>query len=451
MLTETIIKAFETLEGIANVSSTLAKQEILKNNSENDVLCNLLMLAYNPFLVYNVKKIPTTMDECTTNQTKAENYVEFLSLLLKLKNREITGNLALDTLSNFLKQCNKEEYKWYTRVLKKDLEIGMADKGINKVIKNLIPTYEVMLADKIKPEDLNLDTPKALKMLPNRIVCQYKIDGYRLNIHTHLDGTISIRTRNGKFVTGYNDLEAEVKAKLPKGFVFDGEIVAPELFEWINANAGNETTTANRDLFSEVMSHAFSKEENKQGIFNVFDMIPISEWENQEPTETYEQRLQRLEELKALDLKHIMVVPTSRVFNKNNKEDLKEIVELFHQFINIGWEGLMVKNLDAKYEWKRTKNLIKMKMMDTIDLEVLEVFEGEGKYKGMLGGVIVDYKGFKVGVGSGWSDEQREYYWNNTNEIIGKTIEVTYQAETKNKKGELSLSFPVVKGVRFDK
>ena len=68
-----------------------------------------------------------------------------------------------------------------------------------------------------------------------------------------------------------------------------------------------------------------------------------------------------------------------------------------------------------------------------------------------MGGVYVEYKGNKVGVGSGWSDEQRLKFWRNNNDIIGKTIEIAYQAETQNKKGEKSLSFPVFKQIRVDK
>ena len=125
----------------------------------------------------------------------------------------MTGNAAIEALSDFLVSCCPEEYKWYCRVIEKDLNIGMADKGINKVFKNLIPTYEVLLADKILPADLNLDTPKALKMLPNRIVTQYKIDGYRLNIHVTESGEVTICTRNGKPVSGYIDLETEASTQ----------------------------------------------------------------------------------------------------------------------------------------------------------------------------------------------------------------------------------------------
>lgn len=457
MSNETILadikSAFKTFEDIGNVSSTKAKQEILASEPSNDVMKSLLVGAYSPFLQFNIKKIPVSIKACQSTEIHAEMYQKFLNLLVQFNKRELTGNAAIDAYASFLQECCPEEYTWYTRVIDKDLKIGMADKGINKVFKGLIPVYEVLLADKIPAEDLNLDTSKALKMLPEHIVTQYKIDGYRLNIHVTDSGDVMIRTRNGKVVSGYTDLETEAKEKLPRGYVYDGEVVAPELFDWISENTKQQGgVTANRDLFAEVMSHAFSKEENKQGIFNMFDMIPLSEWNSQKPTESLQVRTERiLKQVKPLDLHHIVIVPTSRVYCKNNPQDLKEIVETFHQFLDIGWEGLMIKNWDAKYEFKRSKNLLKMKLMDYLDLPVTDIFEGTGKYSGMLGGVYVDYKGYQVGVGSGWSDEQRAYYWKNPNEIIGKTIEVAYQAETKNKTGGISLSFPVVKHIRYDK
>lgn len=413
----------------------------------------MLFSAYNPFVQYNIKKIPIPVDDCTGDNPTESNYSDFLALLVRLSKREVTGNAAIQELSEFLENCCPEEYLWYTRVIEKDLDIGMADKGINKVFKGLIPVYEVLLAEKIPADGLNLDTPKVLKMLPNRIVCQYKIDGYRLNIHVPQVGAVKICTRNGKEVKGYKDLEQEASSVLPKGYVYDGEIVDPALFDWIASNSQtDEAVAACRDLFSQAMSHAFSKEDNKQGIFNMFDMVPMKEWVTNRTTETLEVRTNRINEMiQPLDLKHITVVPTSRVYLKSNPDDLKEIVELFHKFLNVGWEGLMIKNWDAVYEFKRTKNLLKMKLMDTIDLVVTDVYEGTGKYTGMLGGVYVDYKGYQVGVGSGWSDEQRQYYWQDKNKIVGKTIEIAYQAESSNKDGGLSLSFPVVKKVRDDK
>ena len=82
------------------------------------------------------------------------------------------------------------------------------------------------------------------------------------------------------------------------------------------------------------------------------------------------------------------------------------------------------------------------------------IYEGSkgSKYEGMLGGVYVDYKGTQVGVGSGFSDEERLEYFENPDLIVGKIIEVQYFGETKNQKNEdKSMRFPVFKMIRDDK
>lgn len=448
---EQLETAFKVLSEIEAVGSTNAKKEILKQYSENSVLKRILESAYNPFRQYYIKKVNATPAKCSGVGVSSIRFYHFIQLLDELADRELTGGMALVTMENFLTSCSAEEFKWYYRVLQKDLVIGMADKGINSVIKGLIPTYEVLLADKITPSDLENRDPKTLKKIPKQFYTQYKIDGYRLNIWVHENGDIEIRTRNGKTVTGYTELEKEAQEKLPKGYVYDGEVVAPELFDWIESNKNNKGVTANRELFTEVMSHAFKKEDNKKGIFNLFDMIPIKEWNDQAPTETLTQRLTNIETMiNSEELQHIKIVPTSRLYD-NSPYSIEKLLAEFREFLRIGFEGIMIKDANAKYEFKRSKSLIKMKQMDNIDLSVTGIFEGEGKYKGMMGGVYVDYKGYQVGVGSGWSDEQRIKYFNNPNLIVGKTIEVKYQAESKNKNGGLSLSFPVVVQVREDK
>lgn len=443
-----ICDTFNALKAIQNESGTLNKQSILQQNASNDALKNLLYLAYNPYIQFYIKKIPKVAPQGVG--TYETHYVNFLDLLGKLSHREITGNAAIEAVKTFLSDCFSDEQVWYSRVLGKDLKIGLADKGINKVFSQLIPMYEVMLADKIDPD--KLDDPKIIKVLPERMTIQYKIDGYRLNIHRPTDDEVIIRTRNGKTVSGYDELEESAK-HLPVGYVYDGEIVAPEMLKWINQNIiSGGTSEANRDFFSETMSHAFSKESDKKGVFIVFDVVPINDWIVHRCDMDYEERFHLLQRLvQPLELPNITPITSSQVFLKVDKNTIPKILDLFHQFISQGWEGAMIKDLDAPYQWKRTKALLKMKLMDTVDLPVMEMYEGTGKYTNMMGGVYCDYKGNKLGVGSGFTDEQRQKFWSDPNQIVGKTIEVAYQAETTNKHGQKSLSFPIFKQVRNDK
>ena len=449
---KTVFDSFNVLHDVMYMSGTNDKLGKLKANSENSVLKSLLYLAYNPYLQFYIKKIPYVELDTTKAVDYELNYTEFLQLLVKFSKRELTGNAAIEALTNFLVNCDERELCWYTRVLKKDLKIGVAATSINKVFPNLIPTYEVMLADKVDPNKLLTDI-KTWKLLPERMTIQYKIDGYRLNIHRPSEDEVLIRTRNGKIISGYTDLEKSAQ-QLPVGYVYDGEIVAPEMIKWINQNIINGSTTseANRDFFSETMSHAFSKETDKKGIFIVFDVVPINDWVLHKCDMDYEERYHLLQRLvQPLELPNVIPIISSKVFLKADKSAIPEILNLFHQFVSQGWEGAMIKDLDSPYQWKRTKALLKMKLMDTVDLVVDEIYEGTGKYKGMLGGVYCNYKGNKLGIGSGFNDSQRIEFWENPNAIIGKTIEVKYQAETTNKQGLKSLSFPIFKSIRDDK
>jgi DNA ligase-1 len=73
------------------------------------------------------------------------------------------------------------------------------------------------------------------------------------------------------------------------------------------------------------------------------------------------------------------------------------------------------------------------------------VRDGKEAQETMLAQVYIEHKGYKVKVGSGFSQEQRIKYM--VSDIVGKTITVQYFEETKNDKGGISLRFPTVKHI----
>jgi DNA ligase-1 len=119
------------------------------------------------------------------------------------------------------------------------------------------------------------------------------------------------------------------------------------------------------------------------------------------------------------------------------------------------WEGFMLRK-DVPYQSGRTKDLLKIKaFMDTecpvIDLEIGEMstsLPGKGieKYEGVTA-LVVDYKGTRVGVGSGLSREQRIEWAKDPSKILGKEVCVKFFEETVNKNGAYSLRFPTLKYV----
>ena len=85
-----------------------------------------------------------------------------------------------------------------------------------------------------------------------------------------------------------------------------------------------------------------------------------------------------------------------------------------------------------------------------IDLDFGEhriIENGKEVKQRLLSQVFIEHKGNRVGVGSGFSKEQRKYYNDNPDELIGKTITVQYFEETINDEGMKSLRFPTIKHV----
>lgn len=108
----------------------------------------------------------------------------------------------------------------------------------------------------------------------------------------------------------------------------------------------------------------------------------------------------------------------------------------------------MINIDDAPYQFKRTNDLLKVKVMQDADLLITGVQEGSGRFKGTLGSLIVSYKGNQVGVGSGLSDEMRSSIWNDPDRFIGRIATIQYFEETKDKNGKASIRFPVFKEIR---
>ena len=131
--------------------------------------------------------------------------------------------------------------------------------------------------------------------------------------------------------------------------------------------------------------------------------------------------------------------------------NMERLLELLDEYRKLGAEGLMVNLINAPYEFKRSKNILKVKVMQTADLRIVGFEEGQGRNAGKLGAILVDFKGNTVGVGSGFSDFEREHIWNNKDLYIGKICEVQYFEITKDKNGVESLRFPVWKCLRTDK
>ena len=404
---------------LRNESSTNGKIKILKDNKDNELLKKVLEYTYNPFKKYGVTEkvlIPTNEES---------NNIELFQLLDLLSNSNINDSLR-KTVNSFLGSIQfKEERDLYVCMLLKDLKIGCNSKTINKVWKDLIPSFNVMLAESYFKQKENYINGR-------EFVISTKLDGNRLVIIKR-NGVVEFYTRQGKLMDGLIEIEEEAKL-LDDNMVYDGELISE-----------NPSNLPSDELFRITMTKARKKGIKTGLIFNCFDMLPVSDFERGICKIPFIKRKTTLKSLlDSLKLQHIIEVP---ILYQGTDES--KILEWIKWARDNDLEGVMINLSNAPYECKRSKGILKGKVMQSCDLKIIDFEEGEGNFKGTLGATLVEYKDNIVKVGSGYSLEDRNYIWEHKKELIGRIMEVQYFEESTNQKdNKLSLRFPVFLRIR---
>lgn len=164
----------------------------------------------------------------------------------------------------------------------------------------------------------------------------------------------------------------------------------------------------------------------------IYDAIPQPAWDLQYYDRPYEDRLKDLRGIvndQIADYSKVLDIATDTVHYP------KELTELYREYLLAGYEGVIIRDIDGLYQWKRTtvKNgaILRLKPFKTIDLKVTEIYEAKGGMAGKAGGIVVDYNGHAVGVGSGFDLPTREEMWNNKENYIGKIAEIKYLEVTE--------------------
>lgn len=410
---EEVIKIFKELQE----SSGKRLQEILEEHKDNELLKKVLWFVYNPYIVTGLssKKI-NKMVNTQIKYAPAETIEEVFEYL---QEHNTGTDIDIAYVLEFIQ--GKPDQEMYGQIFTKELKLGITSKTINKVFPNLIPEFNVMLAEKYwdRMEELEKTNPD--------IIITQKYDGVRC-VAIHDKSGVKLFSRQGKPIEGLHDLEEQL-LWLPFG-CFDGELLL------------NKDNIPSKDLYRETVTVVNSKDQDKKNIvFNIFDTCEIKEFENgycSVPCIERKKVIQELEEQMKPDWWKSVPILYYGKYDKNIvQQELNKQIALEH-------EGVMVNIANAPYEARRTKNILKVKAMQDCDLKIIGFEEGTGKNKGTLGAIIVDYKGFEVRVGSGFTDQDREYFWANQNELLGRVITVQYFEETTNKKdNSLSLRFPV--------
>lgn len=421
-------KTLSTLRLLQSTSSTNDKMEIIKRNLDDELFVEIMQFLTNDYIQVGLSK-KKIAKKVTVKIEDNNKFFEISDMLKYLKENNTGRDCDIAVAQYFLNNnCDDDDREFVSQILTKEIKLGATSTLWNKSVdKELqVPDFGCMLA---KSADDHEDNIKG------NFVITTKLDGNRILIFKET-GSSKAFTRTGKLYEGLESILSEIDSiDYIDNMVFDGELIA------------NVDGTTN-EVFSETQSLARSKGKNKEGLkFHMFDMIPLDEFKKGQSKENAIKRKQNISRLMN-DILFKDIVEVKPLYIGSDKE---EIQKLMVEYVEPnGYEGLIL-NLDKPYVTKRTDSLLKVKKFKSCDIVCVGFEVGEGHLSKTLGNMIVEYKGRRVGVGTGFSQEMRDEIWNNQDKYVNQLCEIKYFEQSSDKHGNVSLRFPVFIRFRFDK
>ena len=407
-------------------------------------------LCYNNLNNWGIKKIPFIDEDPGSSSIDQFHWNNFVDLTNQLQKRTLSGHAARDAVMAAAESCNTHLWNnWYRRILLRDLKCNTTDTIINQELKSiartnktalnyLVPVFSCQLAKSAE------DHPK--KMTGWKLV-DIKMDGCRLLTVLDKDaGTVTQYTRNGLINNRFTNITTGLIKMLPhlkQSMVLDGEVMS--------------------DNFQQLMKQMNRKRDvdTSDSYLNLFDILPLSDFQKgicAIPLETRHELLVGLTSLfQETCGSSVVVVPKLRV-NLDTDEGRSAFNEFNKEALAAGLEGIMVKDPYSPYECKKNANWLKIKPSITVDLTIVgfEPGEPESRFSHTLGNLVCEGtdngKFIRVSVGGGFSEKQRDEFWNNQSQLMGMIVEIEADviSQSQGSTDIWSLRFPRFKRFRGD-
>ena len=430
------IRDLESSDSRIHKEKVIEKALMASKLGSTDAQCFLFNCyqAYNPFYAFNVRQVPET--EGLTHMPNP--WPRFWALLEDLRTRGISGHRARDTIQACAEQFDSDEWNGLARrVLIKDLRCGISEKTINKVVGKTeykIPVFSCQLAQD------STDQPKKLRGI-KRLEC--KLDGVRV-LAVVSGSACTLYSRNGKEFENFPQIAEAIidqRKAFQHGrgtgghFVLDGEIVG-ESFQKLMKQAHRKSDSETLDM-----------------VYHIFDILPLDSFKEGHWNAQQYKRIEWLESARSILSNETNCL---RIMNGLDVDlDTTEGHDIMRRYaedaVAEGFEGIMIKSMDAPYECKRSDFWMKWKPTITVDLTIVGFEEGTGRNAGRLGAIIYEgvdnERNIRVNVGTGYSDNDRDEFWAARDQLLGVIGEIQADAVTQNQDGSFSLRFP--RHVRF--
>jgi len=432
----------DILEALEADNSRLAKEAILEQHANNELLKRIFQIVGDPFANFGVVKfkMPSAPGSASRycdgiddvdaylSQESDREISKFIDLLDRLNVRELSGNAAKDAVVNSFAEMLELEQKWCHRILLRNMRCGVSDNLVEKFWPGLVKKFAVSLAEPLEAKVVeNHDSPRGYDVKINErisypVYADRKIDGFRCVV-IKKDGVVEMFSRNGKQFDTLPTIKKVLEASKFDNFVLDCEAMCD-----------------NWEMSASVLLSSKNLKDDSQIKINVFDTMTITEWSSQLCGTWFGERISNVKTIvAALNHPNIVAVEGKIISNE------PELLEFFFESLEAGFEGVMLKDLYSPYVFERSKAIRKFKPVTTHELVVVGWYQGHTntKREGQFGGFIgLSKDGVTTRCGGGWKDAQRaEFQLVGPETYYGKIMEIKGQFLTP----DLKVRFPVFK------
>jgi DNA ligase-1 len=320
---------YSVISSLEDHPSRLNKEAIIEAEKDNVELFEGFRLALSPYITFGVKKVPSHSGP----DGQGLPWQAFKELCHLLQTRQLTGDAARDAIELALSASTGRQWNdWYRRILIKDLRCGVSEKTINKIVKDAVPVFECMLAH---------DGANHEKKVKGKKLLEPKLDGVRVLTLVDMNSrTVTMYTRNGKILENFSHITKSLEENIDligRSVMLDGEMIS----------------TSFQALMKQV--HRKSDVKSDDAVLMLFDIIPLSEFQVGKSILGQKRRTNLLKGMKEIfdKIGNIGIVPQLEV-DLDTAVGEMQFIAFNKDAIDNGYEGIMIKDLDAKYECKRS-------------------------------------------------------------------------------------------------
>jgi DNA ligase-1 len=410
------------------------KQTVLVKYKDNELFKRVLKMTYDRVAyTYGVtsKNIFKRMSILESEKYTLNEALDFLEN--NICTRKITGHDALDACLLVYESLNKEDADVFMKIIDRDLKINLGRTTINKIFKDLIAKPVYMRCDVYSTK-----TSKNISFA-NGAYVQLKADGTYREITKDGDH-LSSRSRSGEEYE-YPVIFEQMR-DFPDG-VYMGELTVRGITDRAEGNGLiNSDNPPHDDIMLDLWDYVTPQEYQRARV----------NAKSNPCTTSYIQRFETLYKIinqRDLVLNNVRVIPYKVVYS------LKDALEQTSKWMDEGFEGSILKDLNGVFKDGTSKHQLKLKLQISAEMRITGFQDGTPgtKREGKVGSIVFENdEGTIKGRTSGFDDKLLEYFTNNKEALIGKIIEVQFNDLSKARNNDFyALSHPRFIEIRDDK